>query len=224
MDITTNSAIGGGVTSAKSSTSTEKDTAKNALAADFETFLTLLTTQMRNQDPLQPMESTEFISQLASFSGVEQQVRTNDRLDSILSALSGGSSAGLAEWIGRDVRAPTAAAFDGEPIEVGFTPADDADANVLVVTNAFGSVVARRTLAGDATEATWDGTDDLGNSVAHGDYTFAVESYDADKALLGTGTGSVFATVKEVRIADGAPALVLDNGDEVSLDSITGVR
>ena len=202
---------------------TGEGTSTSGLAADFETFLTLLTTQMRNQDPLQPMESTEFISQLATFSGVEQQVRANQRLDGILSALSGDTSAGLAEWIGREVRAPTKAAYEGDPIEVGFTAADDADRNLLVVKNAFGSVVASRTLDSGATEATWDGTDDLGNGVAHGDYTFAVESYDGD-TLLGTQTGTIYATVTEVRIADGKPALVLGNGEQVPLDSITGLR
>ena len=52
----------------------------NEMAGDFETFLKLLTAQLRNQDPLQPMDSTEFVAQLASFSAVEQQVRANDRL------------------------------------------------------------------------------------------------------------------------------------------------
>ena len=161
----------------------------SGLAGDFETFLTLLTTQMRNQDPLQPMESTEFIGQLATFSGVEQQVRSNERLDGILSALGGETSAGLAAWIGREVRAPAAAEYSGDPVKVGFTAADGADKTVLVVTNAFGSVVARRAVEGGATEATWDGTDDLGSAAAHGDYSFTVESYEGD-TLLGTQTGT----------------------------------
>lgn len=193
------------------------------IAADFQTFLTLLTTQLKNQDPLSPTDSTEYMSQLASFSGVEQQVRTNDRLETIISVLGNGSSAGLAEWIGREVRAPAAAAYAGEAIEVGFTPEDGADRTVLVVTNAFGKEVARQTLAGDATGATWDGTDSLGNPAAHGDYAFTVESYEGD-ALLGTGKGAVYTTVREVRIADGATTLIVGDGEEVALDSVTGVR
>lgn len=220
---TTSAAAASAARSASGSAEEKTETASAGLAADFQTFLTLLTTQMRNQDPLQPMESTEFISQLASFSGVEQQVRTNERLDSILSALGGGTSAGLAEWIGREVRVPSEAAFEGDPIEVGFAATEDADRNVLVVKNAFGSVVASRTLAGDATGATWDGTDDLGNSVAHGDYSFTVESYAGDTPL-GTQAGTVYATVKEVRIADGETMLVLGNGAQVTLDSVTAIR
>ena len=93
-----------------------------------------------------------------------------------------------------------------------------------MVKNAFGSVVASRTLDIGATEATWDGTDDLGNGVAHGDYTFAVESYDGD-TLLGTQTGTVYRV--RHRGADRrrrVPALVLDDGEQVPLDGITGVR
>jgi flagellar basal-body rod modification protein FlgD len=52
------------------------------------------------------MESTEFVAQLASFSGVEQQIRANDRLDSILGVRAGGAAVGLAAWSGREVRVP----------------------------------------------------------------------------------------------------------------------
>ena len=199
------------------------DRSAAGIAADFQTFLTLLTTQMRNQDPLKPMESTEFIAQLAAFSGVEQQVRANERLDGIRAALGDGTSAGLAAWIGREVRAPVTAGYAGDPVAVGLAPAAGADKTVLLVENDFGTVVARRTLAGDATEATWDGTDDLGTPLAHGRYGFTVESYDGD-TLIGSSAGTVYATVAEVRIADGAPLLVVEGGDRVALDTVTGLR
>ena len=93
-------------------------------------------------------------------------MRANDRLDGILAALSGGSSAGLAEWIGREVRVPAKAAFAGEPVEVGVTPVADADRAELVVKNDFDQVIARRTVAAGAETVTWDGQDDMGNPVA----------------------------------------------------------
>ncbi|MBP7003065.1 flagellar hook capping FlgD N-terminal domain-containing protein [Amaricoccus sp.] len=220
MDVTstTQSATARAATAAAST-----EESKDANATDFETFLTLLTTQLRNQDPLKPTESTEFVAQLASFSGVEQQVRTNDRLDQIYSALGGGASAGLAAWIGREVRAPAQAAFDGVPVAVETTPVDGADSAVLVVTNDFGEVVARRAV--DPTDATlsWDGTDALGASLPHGLYSFTVESLKDDE-VIGTGEGQVFATVSEVRIEDGGPVLVLDGGGKVSVDDVTALR
>lgn len=194
-----------------------------AIAADFQTFLTLLTTQLRNQDPLSPTDSTEYMSQLASFSGVEQQVRTNDRLDSILSVLGNGSAAGLAEWIGREIQAPTSADYAGTDVAVGLAPVAGADRAVLVVTNAFGNEVARRTVAADATSATWDGTDALGAAAAHGAYRFALEGYAGD-TLVGTTPGTVYATVREVRLAGGETSLVVGDGAEVALSDVTGFR
>ena len=144
---TTTATTGVAATNTAPTKATGSEAATNAVAGDFQTFLQLLTTQMKNQDPLKPMESTEFVAQLASFSGVEQQVRANDRLDRIIEVLSGGSAEGLAAWVGREVRAPTTAAFAGTPLEVEVTPVKDADRAVLVVRNDFGDVVARKEVA-----------------------------------------------------------------------------
>ena len=201
----------------------EAASTSGAVTGDFQTFLTLLTTQMRNQDPLKPMDSTEFVAQLASFSAVEQQVRGNERLQGILDVLSGGTSAGLAQWIGREVRVAAAADFEGAPVEVGVTPAEGADKAVLVVRNDFGSVVARLPVEAGASEVTWDGRDDMGDSVAHGSYGFTLESYAGD-LLLSTQPGTVYSQVQEVRIVDGAPVLVVAGGTQVPLDEVGGLR
>jgi len=203
--------------------STDQAESAGALAADFQTFLTLLTSQMRNQDPLKPMESTEFVAQLATFSGVEQQVRSNDRLDAILEVLGGGGAAGLAQWIGREVRAPGKAAFDGAPVEVGTTPVEGATKAFLLVRNDFDQVVARLPVDPAAESVEWTGTDDMGTPLAHGRYSFAVESFDGETPL-GTQAGTVFAAVKEVRIADGQQMLVLEEGTRVGLDQVSAVR
>jgi flagellar basal-body rod modification protein FlgD len=197
--------------------------ASEAPATDFQTFLTLLTTQLRNQDPLKPIESTEFVAQLASFSGVEQQVRTNDRLDQIYGALGGGASAGLAAWIGREVRAPTQAAYSGVPVAIETTPLADADSAVLVVTNDFGQVVARRAVDPADATLTWDGADALGASLPHGLYAFTIESL-RDGETIGAEKGQVFATVSEVRIEDGEATLILDGGAKVAVDDVSALR
>jgi flagellar basal-body rod modification protein FlgD len=202
---------------------TASDDAGAAPSGDFQTFLKLLTTQMQNQDPLKPMDSTEFVSQLASFSSVEQQVRSNDRLQSILDVLSGGSPAGLAEWIGRDVRVAASADYAGEPVEVALTPHEGADRGVLVVKNDFGQEVARLAVEGGAETATWHGTDAGGSQAAYGRYSFALESYSGS-TLLDSTPGKVFSTVREVRLEDGSPVLVVDDGTQVPLSQVGGVR
>ncbi len=224
MDVTqttaaTPSASGG----AASAAAPAADTDQTTINTDFDTFLKLLTTQMQNQDPLKPMDSTEFVSQLASFSSVEQQIRSNDQLEKILEALGGNSPAGLSSWIGKEVRAATQASYTGVPVDIATSPLADADRATLVVRNDFDQVVAQRAVDPEATSVTWDGKDALGNALPNGAYSFAVESYQRDN-LLGTAPGEVYAQVTEVRIEDGLPTLVLANGSKVSTDAVTALR
>lgn len=75
------------------------------LASNFETFMSLLTAQLRNQDPLSPLDSNEFTAQLTQMAGVEQQLLTNDLLTSLLSAQQAGDLTNAAAYIGREVSA-----------------------------------------------------------------------------------------------------------------------
>ena len=83
MSVTSTTATGSTLTTATSSIATA---AAKTSTLDYNSFLQLLTAQMKNQDPTKPMDSTAFVSQLASFSSVEQQVNTNSRLDAILTS------------------------------------------------------------------------------------------------------------------------------------------
>jgi flagellar basal-body rod modification protein FlgD len=79
-------------------------TAKTPISSDFETFLLMLTTQMQNQDPLNPIESADFAVQLATFSGVEQQVKTNDLLQSLAQQMGIMGMSQLAGWVGMEAQ------------------------------------------------------------------------------------------------------------------------
>lgn len=190
---------------------------------DFETFLTLLTTQLQNQDPLNPTDSTEFVAQLASFSQVEQQVRSNDQLEKIYEALGGGASSGLAAWIGAEVRAAAQASFTGDAVSVLADPVEGATRAVMTVTDEFGQTVATRDVSAAATTLTWDGRNSLGETQPDGLYSFSVASYKDDD-LLETRPGEVFAKVTEVRIEDGETVLVLEGGAQAPVDSVTALR
>ena len=88
-----------GTTSASTGTSTA------ALTSDFQTFLKLMTTQLQEQDPLSPMDSTEYLSQLASFSTVEQQTLTNKYLESLNLSMGALGMVQVASWVGNEARA-----------------------------------------------------------------------------------------------------------------------
>src|SRR6056297_97759 len=82
------------------------------ISSDFETFLRMLTAQVENQDPLNPLESTEFATQLATFSGVEQQVRTNE----LLGGLAASGLSQISAWVGMEGRAAAPVFFAGTPV------------------------------------------------------------------------------------------------------------
>jgi flagellar basal-body rod modification protein FlgD len=210
-------------TTAAATAEAEAKTTAEQITGDFDTFLQLLTAQLRNQDPLKPTESTEFVAQLATFSGVEQQVRANDRLDRIVEVLSGGTSAGLAAWIGQEVRGPAQGAYAGVPVEMEVSARAEADRAVLVVKNDFGQEVLRRAIEPDAVAATWDGRNALGEAQPQGLYNFSVESY-AGETLLGTDPAQVYSKVTEIRIEDGETLLVLEGGGRVALGDVTALR
>lgn len=188
------------------------------IASDFETFLKLLTTQMRNQDPLKPLESTEFVAQLATFSSVEQQVASNRRLESIEGLLAGGA-AGLAAWLGAEVEAPMALAWDGAPVQLRVDPNAQAERAYLAVRDAEGVIVDREAVEPDQSELVWTGA----GGVQGGVHSFEVEYWAGDEQLE-VAPGRVFATVTEARPGDSGARLILEGGVEIEEGAVTAVR
>ncbi len=107
-------------------------------ASDYTTFLKMLTTQMQNQDPLNPIESTDFAIQLATFSGVEQQVQTNQLLSGLAAQFSLLGMAQLSGWVGQEARTTADVWFDGRAIALTPDAAPAADNLVLNVTGCIG--------------------------------------------------------------------------------------
>jgi flagellar basal-body rod modification protein FlgD len=209
---------------AAAANATAPSTKDNGLSADFNTFLKLLTAQLRNQDPLNPSDSTEFVAQLAQFSGVEQQVQTNTKLNSILEALSATSTGALADWLGREVRAPAAAPFTGEPVDV-FPPSAPVDATnaVLIVRDASGAVIDEQPFTPGATSLTWDGRLESGETAEPGNYRFEAR-FGLPQEATTTIDAEVFSRVIEARREGGEAILTVGGGVSVLADDVTAVR
>ncbi len=222
MDTSAVSAASG---SAAQSASAQKTTQSDALSAggDFDTFLTLLTAQLRNQDPLNPQESTEFVAQLAQFSAVEQQVRSNETLSSILAALGGTGAGALAPWLGAEVEAPSALAYEGEPLTMKVDPAPGATGATLVVKTESGLTVARLPVDPAATTLTWSGETGGAAPAQPGTYRFTLERVQ-DREAMPPETPRGYSTVVEARAGEDGVELVLDNGDVVPASSVTAIR
>ena len=193
------------------------------IGSDFNTFLRMLTVQMQNQDPLNPIESTDYAVQLATFSGVEQQVRANQ----ILSQLSGQFNLlGMTQLAGsprQEARAAGPVYYDGQPITLSPNPATTADSAVLVVTDAQGAVVARETLPLGTAAYQWLGADAAGNPLPPGRYSLAVESRLGAETIR-TDPVEAYHPILEVRRATEGLRLVLNGGLEVDASSVTALR
>ncbi len=196
---------------------------KGVISSDFETFLTMLTVQMQNQDPLNPIKSEDFAVQLATFSGVEQQVRTNDLIEALGAQMAVTGMSQIAGWVGMEARAAVPAHFDGTPITVVPQPEVTADQAVLVVRNANGIEVQRQPIPASGGPMDWTGLLDGGIALPNGPYDFSVESY-ANGALSSTRPVEVYTRITEARIDGGETVLVTEAGGEVAATSVTGLR
>ena len=193
------------------------------ISSDFETFLRMLTVQMENQDPLNPVDSSDYAVQLATFSGVEQQVQTNDLLRSLATQLVSGGMAQMAAWVGKEARAPTAAYFDGGAITLAPNPVTIAQRAEIIVKNEAGDEVERFDIPIGAEPLEWSGLDAQGNSREPGLYSFEVVSYSGDD-ILAQDAVDVYSMVTEVRSQGGEIVLILQGGAAIASSQVSALR
>lgn len=212
MDVSaTNSALAPSSAAAAGRTGTQ---------SDYQTFLNMLTTQMRNQDPLEPMNASDFAAQLATFSSVEQQTQTNQ----LLTALIGQSGlSDLGSWVGMEARVTDGAWYSGQPIDLTPDPAVGADTVTLVVRDSTGAIVDNRSLDPTSLSYRWDGLDDAGNPLPEGKYSFEIESR-AGGELLDTQPVPAYSPIQEARYEAGRTMLVMPGGIWVDSGAVTGLR
>ena len=188
-----------------------------SLVSNFETFLTLLTTQLKNQDPLSPLDSNEFTAQLTQMAGVEQQLLTNDLLTSLLAAQSAGGLDNASNYIGKSVTAAwTATEFKDGQAQWAYELADDADTATLQVVNSAGAVVWEGA-APDKTSGihtfTWDGKLNGGDKADNGGvYTLKVSATNASGGKV-DAQALIQGRVTGVEMYNGSPYLVI--GDSI---------
>lgn len=221
IDATT-AAAGGAKTQSAAAAASDK------LDVDYQSFLKLLTAQISNQDPLKPMDSTQFVSQLAQLSQVEQSVQTNSNLETIAASLSSAGAMADVQLIGHRVTVPT----DALPLRDGtasyrYELSEDAASAKAVIRTEDGTVVREiedlKTGSGTRHALTWDGLDSSGLSVPDADFSIEIVAKDAEgESVSYSGFGS--ATVESLVFREGESRLVLDNGAEVPSASVMAVE
>jgi flagellar basal-body rod modification protein FlgD len=194
------------------------------LTSDFETFVKMLTAQATNQDPLEPLDSSEYAAQLAQFSMVEQQTKSNTLLEGMQSQLGLANMAALSGWVGMEARGVAPGYFDGsDSITIAPNPAASADSVTLVVQNSSGNEVQRVTLPVSAEPYQWKGLDDDGEPFETGEYTFVVESHKGDEVVL-QEYAEIYFKVNETRMQGGDVGLITEGGSVVLASAVSALR
>jgi flagellar basal-body rod modification protein FlgD len=171
--------------SSQSSTSTSGGSAAlNSLSNNFNDFLSLLTTQLQNQDPTSPLDANQFTSELVQFSSVQQQINTNTSLTQLISLTQAGQVLQSSALVGKTVGVQS----DHLPLENGsaglsFT-ATGAQPAIVTVTSDSGTVLSSDTVRASpgANAWRWDGRDGSGRRVPDGSYRVSVQGVGADGA------------------------------------------
>lgn len=151
---------------------------------DREDFLSLLITQLKHQDPLNPMQSAEFTNQITQFSSLDELYDVNDNLIGIQSALAGGRKEKTLDYIGKTIRTRDNTIYlkEGKSGSNSYMLAQNADVSVSVY-DAEGVLVrnyaAGRQAAGEQHALGWDGNDDAGDPAGDGIYTFEIAAKNA---------------------------------------------
>ncbi|MCK9908722.1 hypothetical protein MXD81_06255 [Microbacteriaceae bacterium K1510] len=208
--------------STSNNSTSNSSTATNAasLGSNFTTFLTLLTTQLKNQNPLDPLDTNQFTQQLVQFSQVEQQMKTNDQLGSIISLEKSAASTTALAYVGSTVVVDgSTASLKSGAATWSFNVSKPATATVTI-RDATGQTAYSGSFAvtPGQQDFKWDGRSTNGTQWPDGNYTMTVTAVDATNQTVGIST-EVQATVDSADLTTDPPTLSI-NGSNYTLDKI----
>ena len=194
------------------------------IAKDFDQFLQLLVTQLENQDPLSPLDTTEFTNQLTNFAQVEQGINMNKKMETLIGLQDSNRLTTGVQYIGKlaEAKGDVVTLEDGFG-QIGYELDVDSARTVITFLNQNGTPVFSTegsTSAGPHVYR-WDGLDEVGNQLPDGPYDVLVTALDADDAVQ-TSTVTSFGKVTGVEIVNGEVSLVM-GALSVSLDDVRSI-
>lgn len=203
----------------------QQDTAGRKITGRDD-FLKLLATQLRYQNPLNPMNSTEFTAQLAQFSSLEQLQNVSDQFHDLLlyqNSLQNTLSAGL---IGKVVRVSGDTLRLRGTATLGYSLTEDASNGTIRIYDSGGKLVREISLPHQAAGNqiyVWDGRDSGGNTLPDGEYTFSIEAFDNERNPI-TARTLAYGTVTGITFENNVTYLVIDEKIKVQLGNIQEIK
>lgn len=221
MEVSSNTQVSSAVSNAASAGGTQKGT------LDREAFLKLLVAQLSHQDPLKPMEGTEFVTQLATFSSVEQQLIQSSKLDLISLQMSGLANNEAAMLVGKEVTVKgNGIMFDGTaPANASATLDGKAESVTVNIYDAEGNLVKTMDMGAKGKgplPIEWDGKTDAGATAPPGKYSMEIVAKDANGKDV-SSSQTVTGTVESVTFENGYAELILDSGVRAPVSDLVSV-
>jgi flagellar basal-body rod modification protein FlgD len=206
-----------------STSSSTNGVSRQTLADNFETFLTLLTTQLQHQNPLEPLDTNQFTQQLVSFAGVEQQLRTNDNLESLVKLSRIAHNATALSFVGLNVTAEGATTELRDGLAVWYLSSPKPVQAQISIQDANGSTVFAETKTLDAAiqPYQWNGRTSTGSIAPPGAYKIVVSAKDANGQTVAIDTN--FTGIVDQVDVSGEEPLLLIGATLITLDQVRSV-
>lgn len=207
-----------------SSTTSQTSTAQSSLTDNYDMFLELLTVQIKNQNPLDPMDVDKFTDQLTQFSSVEQQIATNRNLETMIESMSASNLSSVVNYIGKEVEAngATTVLKNGQA-QWSATASQDATGTVTIKNSAGATIYTEKVALQKGTSTyQWDGRSLTGGTAPDGQYTIDFDVQNGSGTAVEVET-TFSGVVDEVDLANGDPTLKI--GDvTIPLSSVKTIR
>jgi flagellar basal-body rod modification protein FlgD len=222
----TTSSTTSSTTPSSSSTATAAGTSMQSLAGNFNTFLQLLTTQLQNQDPLDPLDTNQFTQELVEFASVEQQVNTNSNLQTLITLQQTTEATSALQFIGSTVTATgntaTLSNATGSPATWSINSAAPATANVTI-TNSSGQTAftGTTTLNAGTQTYTWNGQGNSSVVWPDGNYTMTISATGANGQPVTVST-QIQGVVTGVNLSQNPPQLTV-GGQSIPINQIQSI-
>lgn len=197
---------------------------RQTLATNFEAFLSLLTTQLQHQNPLEPLDTNQFTQQLVSFAGVEQQLRTNDQLESLLTLQKVGYNVTALGFVGAHVTVDGASTELRDGLAVWYLSSPSTASAHIEIQDKDGNAVYTETKALNTGTAPfqWNGRTSTGTVAPAGTYKIVISAQDAAGNPVAIGT-SFSGVVDQVDVSGEEPLLLIGS-TLTTMDKIRSVQ
>lgn len=206
--------------SASAAAAASNTVSKNTIANNFATFLQLLTTQLRNQNPLEPLDTNQFTQQLVQFSQVEQQIKMNDQMTTLIRLNETAEKTTALAYVGYTVTADGATTRLKDGLANWQFTVTKPTTATITIKNASGSTVysSSYTVQAGTQTVAWDGRGNNGTQYPDGDYTISVTSKDAAGQTSSIST-EIQGVVDSADVSQSPPLLAIGN-QTFSLDKV----